>query len=1043
MGIRGKIAEKLHAASRRKQLMGAVACIAAVAVLGTVVVFSGTGYTKTGSTYCGFADHEHTEECYLAPLTCMFDPGDADYVLHTHTRACYDETGNLVCPLEALTAHVHTAACYQDPSTGHYAHDESCYGTVETLICGQEEVPAHTHDESCYDATGALICNQAETHQHGDDCYDSDGELVCTREELLPHEHTSECYHIDEHVLICGHEILDEAPPVQVHVHGPACYTTVQGELICDQEETGTHVHTAACYGPKSVEGHVHTADCYELTEAAHVHTEACYAAAGEAHEHTDDCYEIILGEPTCGLEESEGHEHDKSCYTEGSEGHAHSAECYHDHDESCWLETRALTCGLNESIGHTHDESCYVDEILVCGQEESEGHEHDESCYTVTKTLVCGIGSESTDHVLICELQETPAVAPELKCGLKETPAHEHTDECYGNAVTHLVCGEQAASDHEHTENCYTTVRGRLICGRTESVEHVHDDTCYEALEILTCQRELICGQASENHVHTDSCFASVRGDLICTDDHAHDASCYETVRINTCGTELACDGMDTGEAHVHTDDCRITVRGELVCNLEESEGHTHGPDCYLNGELVCDLEESEGHRHDDSCYSTEEILICENELVCTEETGGHVHDKSCYATETMAICGKEPGEPEYAPVCGKLELELHVHSDACLADPDTMHVHDESCYRDGIDVPVCGKLAASDCELTADGMAIICGKPVVIEHVHDASCFGEIPEDAEPICGKHVHTEACYHRDGRVVVTETDDPDGISDEVMEICPDCGRAIHVHDSNCAKDVYSCGLEEHTHDPEICGEDCDKIEHNHEAEGCVLIEHGCPYEEHLGCEVEANWENSPEITGSMTDDEGVEIHVNAHPGAFPEGTELIIEPLGNKHFEVTFMWEGHELEPRDGNLVDVTFKVPASALNDDTVSLQVEHIADDGEVTDVGDSVEIDQDSHEYELTVSVDQFSIYGVLTDMILGEPESVTGGSKMLLLDGTILGVSVISNAVGADSDTMSFELPATGGEGVFGYIAVGAGMVVLAVGSICVFRKRKQS
>lgn len=90
---------------------------------------------------------------------------------HTHTTACYDKSGTLVCPLQARPLHV---------------HDQSCYAETKTLICGMKE------GQKLKDGT---------VHQHTDDCYE------VTR------------------TLTCG---LDEA--IKEHVHGPGCFRAVSGE---------------------------------------------------------------------------------------------------------------------------------------------------------------------------------------------------------------------------------------------------------------------------------------------------------------------------------------------------------------------------------------------------------------------------------------------------------------------------------------------------------------------------------------------------------------------------------------------------------------------------------------------------------------------------------------------------------------------------------------------------------------------------------------------------------------------------------------------
>lgn len=116
----------------------------------------------------------HTEQV----LDCQFS-GDA---AHTHDEKCYDEEGNLACPLVERELHVHTDACYTETrelacgleeSEGH-AHADACYDDDGNLTCGQEESAGHAHDDSCYAVTRELTCGKEEVteeHTHGPGCF--------------------------------------------------------------------------------------------------------------------------------------------------------------------------------------------------------------------------------------------------------------------------------------------------------------------------------------------------------------------------------------------------------------------------------------------------------------------------------------------------------------------------------------------------------------------------------------------------------------------------------------------------------------------------------------------------------------------------------------------------------------------------------------------------------------------------------------------------------------------------------------------------------
>ena len=118
----------------------------------------------------------------------------ADFFVHIHNDDCFDEYGELVCPLEEIEPHV---------------HDAECYTTVQNLICGETESDGHMHTEECYTRVqGELICTLstepvynedgaiiAEGHVHTDECYAWTNELTCGMQEGEgAHHHTDQCY---------------------------------------------------------------------------------------------------------------------------------------------------------------------------------------------------------------------------------------------------------------------------------------------------------------------------------------------------------------------------------------------------------------------------------------------------------------------------------------------------------------------------------------------------------------------------------------------------------------------------------------------------------------------------------------------------------------------------------------------------------------------------------------------------------------------------------------------------------------------------------
>ena len=410
------------------------------------------------------------------------------------------------------------------------------------LLCGME---AHTHSESCWSLQPAepkveLICEDWKEadivyHRHNSYCYDGEDQLICPLEEREAHVHSEACY-IEERELICGQEeagdapapgespdpeaVPDDQPQTRPHVHTDACYTMVQGALICGQEE---------------VEGHVHDENCYFMA-----YEESVY---------------------TCGQEESEGgHQHDASCLAvslnpvlicgqEEIAGHTHSDECYE------W--ERVLTCDKTEDPisfqpeesgdtreaagAHVHTDECYeITPLLVCQEEEAELHTHGPECYE-TVHVDDGQGGLEEREILTCTLpvviehEHTEAcvltVAGEDKevmvrtCGMT---VHVHTDACYvdmGPEPDPHACG---LAEHTHTEECFFE-DGGLRC---TIPEHTHTEECLDPDNFPAPvypmedpeEDEYICGL--EEHEHTEECFLD--GEVVCgKEEHVHDESC------------------------------------------------------------------------------------------------------------------------------------------------------------------------------------------------------------------------------------------------------------------------------------------------------------------------------------------------------------------------------------------------------------------------------------------------------------------------------------------------------------------------------------
>ena len=179
-------------------------------------------------------------------------------------------------------------------------------------------LPAITLEKQC----------EIPEHTHTEACYTSvQGDLICTQSTEPQHTHTEECYQ-ETQDLVCG------MPESTGHTHGAECYDQ-EGNLICGQEESEGHVHGEACYGVSR------QLICGQTEEPAHQHTDACYS------------WNQVL---TCGMEE---HTHSEACTATEPEEAVFCGKEPHTHGESCRNEQGELTCTLEE---HTHSLACYAD---------------------------------------------------------------------------------------------------------------------------------------------------------------------------------------------------------------------------------------------------------------------------------------------------------------------------------------------------------------------------------------------------------------------------------------------------------------------------------------------------------------------------------------------------------------------------------------------------------------------------------------------------------------------------------------------------------
>lgn len=164
-------AEQLNKKHRRKRtwykILSVPICLV-VFVTTYALILPAITMESTPDTYCGIAEHVHTDDCYELPgtpahkevqCTAGADLGQGEYIVHKHDSFCFDDSGELLCALAEQDEHVHTDACYDGDS----------------LICGLVTGIVHQHTADC-------VISVPATEPQG---------LVCTVEE---HKHTEACF---------------------------------------------------------------------------------------------------------------------------------------------------------------------------------------------------------------------------------------------------------------------------------------------------------------------------------------------------------------------------------------------------------------------------------------------------------------------------------------------------------------------------------------------------------------------------------------------------------------------------------------------------------------------------------------------------------------------------------------------------------------------------------------------------------------------------------------------------------------------------------
>lgn len=181
-------AEQLNKKHRRKRtwykILSVPICLV-VFVTTYALILPAITMESTPDTYCGKAEHVHTDDCYEFPgtpahkeiqCTAGADLGQGEYIIHKHDSFCFDDSGKLLCTLAEQDEHVHTDACYDG----------------DNLICGLVTGIVHQHTADC-------VISVPATEPQG---------LACTVEE---HKHTEACFMNPEDEASSG-ETGDDVP---------------------------------------------------------------------------------------------------------------------------------------------------------------------------------------------------------------------------------------------------------------------------------------------------------------------------------------------------------------------------------------------------------------------------------------------------------------------------------------------------------------------------------------------------------------------------------------------------------------------------------------------------------------------------------------------------------------------------------------------------------------------------------------------------------------------------------------------------------------
>lgn len=244
--------EQLNKKHRRKRtwykILSVPICLV-VFVTTYALILPAITMESTPDTYCGIAEHVHTDDCYEFPgtpahkeilCTAGADLGQGEYIIHKHDSFCFDDSGELLCALAEQDEHVHTDACYDGDS----------------LICGLVTGIVHQHTADC-------VVSVPATEPQG---------LVCTMEE---HKHTEACFMNPEGEASNGDTPEDDAAVNSTPARAPAASGLIKDVTLTIND----NVSASGCYeaavtgGAAALEGKNVQYQWYKSTDGGKAYT--------------------------------------------------------------------------------------------------------------------------------------------------------------------------------------------------------------------------------------------------------------------------------------------------------------------------------------------------------------------------------------------------------------------------------------------------------------------------------------------------------------------------------------------------------------------------------------------------------------------------------------------------------------------------------------------------------------------------------------------------------------------------------------------------